>query len=90
MALASRPAGFRVEGLVVGLGFVTLGILWTLSNLGQLDLLRTLRTWWPLWLVLWGALELINTALVRSGTAAPSDSRSSEPLPVDIDGGGPA
>jgi len=73
----------------VGFGFVALGILWTLSNLGQLDLLRTLRTWWPLWLVLWGTLELVNTALVRSGTPGPTSPADSGPLPVDLDPGGP-
>lgn len=90
MAPASRTTGFHVEGLVVGFGCVALGILWTLSNLGQLDLLRTLRIWWPLWLVLWGVLELTNTAFVRSGTAPPTSPAGPEPSPVDVDGGGPA
>ena len=88
MAPVTRSTGVRVEGLVVGFGFVALGILWTLSNLGQVDLLRTLRTWWPLWLVLWGTLELVNTALVRSGTQ-PTSPADSGPLPVDVDPGGP-
>lgn len=66
MALASKFSGLRVESLVVGLGLVALGVLWTLANLDRVDLLRTLRTWWPLSLVVWGALELVNTALVRS------------------------
>jgi cell wall-active antibiotic response 4TMS protein YvqF len=48
----------RVEGLVLGLCLVALGVVWTLSNLGRLDLLTTLRTWWPASLVVWGALEL--------------------------------
>lgn len=89
MAPVSRSTGVRVEGLVVGIGFVALGILWTLSNLGQVDLLRTLRTWWPLWLVLWGTLELVNTALVRSGTPGPTSPPDSGPLSVDLDPGGP-
>jgi hypothetical protein len=45
---------------VVGLALVSVGVLWTLANLGQLDLLRTLRDWWPSVLVVWGALELYN------------------------------
>jgi cell wall-active antibiotic response 4TMS protein YvqF len=49
----------RVEGLVLGLCLVGLGVVWTLANLGHLDLLETLRRWWPASLVLWGALELI-------------------------------
>ena len=52
---------FRTEGLVVGLGLIVLGLLWTLANLGRIDLLATLRTWWPSLLVLWGVLELART-----------------------------
>lgn len=48
----------RVEGLVLGLCLVALGVVWTLANLGRLDLLTTLRTWWPASLVVWGGLEL--------------------------------
>lgn len=60
----SRPA-FSAEGLTLGACLVALGVLWTLSNLGRLDLLQTLRTWWPLSLVLWGGLELVELALRR-------------------------
>jgi hypothetical protein len=49
---------FRPEVLVWGLSLIALGVLWTLGNLGALDLLTTLRRWWPSALVLWGALEL--------------------------------
>ena len=49
---------FRPEGIVFGLILIVLGVLWTLSNLGRLDMLETLRRWWPLSLVLWGVLEL--------------------------------
>lgn len=51
--------GFRPEGIVFGLILIALGVLWTLSNLGHLDMLETLRRWWPLTLVLWGVLELL-------------------------------
>jgi hypothetical protein len=60
------PGGFRPEGLVLGLVLVAVGVLWTLSNLGRLDLLSTLRTWWPMALVLWGLLELADVAARRS------------------------
>jgi len=53
MALSYRP-----EALVSGLSLIALGVLWTAANFGSLDLLTTLRTWWPAVLVLWGALEL--------------------------------
>lgn len=59
--------GFRPEGTVFGLILIVLGVLWTLSNLGRLDMLETLRRWWPLSLVLWGALELLAVASRRSG-----------------------
>lgn len=48
----------HVEKLVVGLGLVGLGAVWTLGNLGKLDALETLHRWWPMLLVVWGALEL--------------------------------
>ncbi len=62
----SRPA-FSPEGLTLGVCLVALGVAWTLSNLGRLDLLPLLRTWWPLSLVLWGVLELVDLAVRRSG-----------------------
>lgn len=57
--------GMNVERLVVGTCLVGLGVLWTLSNSGLVDLLATLRTWWPVALIYWGALELINVASIR-------------------------
>lgn len=57
---------FRPEGIVFGLILIVLGVLWTLSNLGRLDMLETLRRWWPLSLVLWGVLELAAVATRRS------------------------
>ena len=58
-------AAYRPEGLVVGLGLIALGLLWTLSNLGWIDLLHTLRTWWPASLVVWGAAELAESLAAR-------------------------
>jgi hypothetical protein len=57
--------------LAFGLVLVALGVLGTLANLGRVDLLATLRTWWPLTLVAWGVLELAD-ALLRQRDAAPS------------------
>ncbi len=61
----SRPV-FSPEGLTLGASLVALGVLWTLSNLGRLELLPTLRTYWPLSLVLWGVLELAELTIRRS------------------------
>ncbi len=55
----------RIDGVVAGASLLGVGVLWTLSNLGWLDLLETLATWWPLTLVLWGALELFNWGVSR-------------------------
>ncbi len=57
-------APFSVERIVIGFALLGLGVLWLLANAGHIDLLSALRTWWPLLLVLWGALELA-TALSR-------------------------
>jgi hypothetical protein len=61
----SRRA-FSSEGLTLGLGLVGIGVLWTLSNLGQVDLLNALRTWWPLLLIVWGVLELVDLTVRRA------------------------
>ena len=53
MALSYKP-----EALGAGLSLSALGVLGTAANFGALDLLTTLRTWWPAALVVWGALEL--------------------------------
>jgi hypothetical protein len=57
---------FRPETLALGLCLVALGLLWTLANLGMLDLLYTLRTYWPASLIVWGALELVDAFARRS------------------------
>jgi cell wall-active antibiotic response 4TMS protein YvqF len=59
----ARP--FRPEALVLGLTLVGVGVAWILGNAGRIDLLATLRTWWPLTLVVWGVLELVSFALDR-------------------------
>ena len=57
---------FRPETTVVGVSLIALGVLWTLANLGSIDMLSTLRTWWPASLILWGALELYGWLVSRS------------------------
>ena len=60
-------ARVSIEALVLGLGLVALGVLLLLSNLGKIELLATLRTWWPAMLVVWGVVELAN-AWARSNS----------------------
>lgn len=55
----------RVERLVIGFCLVGLGGLWTLANLGRVDLLDALHTWWPASLIFWGVLELFATLVLR-------------------------
>jgi len=52
-------ASFSIERIVIGFALLGLGVLWLLANMGRVDLLSALRTWWPLILVLWGGLELV-------------------------------
>jgi hypothetical protein len=68
--MSRRPA-FSSEGLTLGFGLIAIGVLWTLSNLGHADLLYTLRTWWPLALVVWGGLELADLAIRRAASREP-------------------
>ena len=59
---------FKPESLVLGIALIALGVLWTLANLGDLDLLGTLRRWWPATLVLWGSSSCIGrTPMRRTG-----------------------
>jgi len=58
--------GFSPEGVTLGVCLVALGVLWTLGNLGKVEVLPVLRTWWPLSLALWGVLELADLWVRRS------------------------
>jgi hypothetical protein len=60
-----------VEKLVLGLGLVGLGVVWTLGNLGRLDAIETLHRWWPLLLVIWGALEVVLSVSRRQAARRP-------------------
>ena len=59
---------FSPEGVTFGVSLVALGVLGTLANLGRLELLPLLRTYWPLSLVLWGVLELVDLSVRRSSS----------------------
>ncbi|HVO10915.1 MAG TPA: hypothetical protein VMX54_09255 [Vicinamibacteria bacterium] len=61
-----RSSVFSPEGLTLGICLVALGLVWTLGNMGRLDTLAVLRTWWPLSFVLWGVLELVDLAMRRA------------------------
>ena len=65
----ARP--FKPEPLVLGLALIGLGVAWMMANAGRLDLLTTLRTWWPMTLVVWGVLELVAFAVDRRGRPQP-------------------
>lgn len=54
------------ETLTFGLALVALGAVWLAADLGYLELVPTLRTWWPLLLVVWGSLELWDTLAARA------------------------
>jgi hypothetical protein len=59
-------APLRIEGIVLGLALFGLGTVCLLANLGRVDLLHTLRTWWPLTLIVWGGLELYQALAARA------------------------
>ena len=59
-------AALRIEGVVLGLALLGLGTVCLLANMGKVDLLYTLRTWWPLTLIVWGGLELYQAFAVRT------------------------
>jgi hypothetical protein len=76
------PPKLKPEPLVVGVSLIALGALWTLGNLGRLDMLSTVRTWWPSILVIWGLLELYDSVFLRARSATesgPDATRAAEP-----------
>ena len=50
--------------VLVGLIVLTLGVLWTLDNLGMLDASRIIR-WWPLVALGWGLIRLLGIGVRR-------------------------
>ena len=61
----------KPDSLALGLALVALGVIWTLGNLGHLDTLSTIRTWWPMALIVWGVLELYETLAPRAADESP-------------------
>jgi hypothetical protein len=55
------------EPAVLGTGLVAVGLAVTLSNLGVIELLPTLRLIWPALLILWGVLEVAPALARRAG-----------------------
>ena len=64
-AASNGPIRFKPEALVLGLTLIAVGVVWIARQPGPLDLLATLRAWWPLTLVLWGVLELLAVSVER-------------------------
>jgi hypothetical protein len=58
-------ARLRPEGLTLGLSLVGVGAVALLANLGRLDFLETMHTWWPLSLLVWGVFEVVASLLHR-------------------------
>ena len=58
-------ARFKPESLALAASLIALGLVWTLGNLGRVDALYVLRTWWPASLVFWGLLELLGAIADR-------------------------
>lgn len=65
MRSTHSPFGAR---LWFGLILVTLGVLWTLDNTGIVNADEILR-WWPVVLMVFGALKLTGTGMARRPTA---------------------
>jgi hypothetical protein len=59
-------ASLRPEGLTLGLLLVAVGTLALLSNFGRVDFLETVRAWWPLSLLVWGVLEILQSLTRRT------------------------
>lgn len=61
-------SSLKVERVVMGLGLMGVGVLWTLANFDRVDLLQALRRFWPTLLIVWGVLELaVSFARRESG-----------------------
>jgi hypothetical protein len=56
----SRITGRMVWGVIV----LSLGVLWTLDNLGQIDASQVVQ-WWPLIALAWGLMLLTGTSVRR-------------------------
>jgi len=59
---------FSPERLALGVAFVGVGVLGVLAQLGRVDFLDELHTWWPASLLVWGLAELFYTFLMRGSS----------------------
>ena len=67
----SAPLAFYTIFSIAPVLLIAVGVAWLLGNAGRIDLLATLRGWWPLTLVLWGVLELVAYFLARDARRSP-------------------
>ncbi|HEX4542383.1 MAG TPA: DUF4097 family beta strand repeat-containing protein [Candidatus Acidoferrum sp.] len=67
--MANVPS--RRKSIFPALALITVGAILLLHNYGGLNIGYFIRHWWPLLLILWGAIKLFErTAAARSGDAA--------------------
>ena len=59
------PPRVRPETLALGITLVVLGVVALLANFGRLEFLETVRSYWPLSLVIWGGLEVAASVSAR-------------------------
>ena len=72
----SRPRG---SSIFSGLAFLFVGVILLLHNYDRLDIQRVLGHWWPLILILWGAIKLFErTTARRSGDVSGARVSASE------------
>jgi hypothetical protein len=62
----SPVTGRSPEALAFGLALIALGSVWLAADFGYVELVPTLRRWWPLTLVVWGSLELWSSLKARA------------------------
>jgi hypothetical protein len=66
---ADTPAVFRITPrLIIGLGILSLGLLWTLDNLDLLES-EPITDWWPVILIAIGVLQLFDPRSAKVGPA---------------------
>ena len=56
---------FKPEGVALGIACAGTGVLAFLANLGYVDLLSSVRLFWPVVIIFWGVAELVNTYSAR-------------------------
>jgi len=52
------PTPARSSGLFSGLVLISVGVLLLLHNYGHLEIGEFIRRWWPLMIIVWGAVKL--------------------------------